>query len=266
MRLKITLQPERPDTAVPINYQYPLSAVVYRILHSADAAYAEFLHDEGYPSSNNRKLKLFVFSPLYSSKKARVENGTLRWFGKPDIWFFLGSPLEETFIQNFILGIFQQSSFSVGISSTVVRFMVTSVEALPAPEWKEKLRCRSMGPMVVSIRDDNHKQPVYLPPDSPQFAEGVRMNLLRKHEALHGPFTEPLDMKLTPDASYLERRGGAQGTSKLITIKEGRAEESKVRGFVFPFTLELSPPLLETAWDCGLGEKNSLGFGMWGVG
>ncbi|MBI4810670.1 MAG: CRISPR-associated endoribonuclease Cas6, partial [Ignavibacteriales bacterium] len=50
--------------------------------------------------------------------------------------------------------------------------------------------------------------------------------------------------------------------SKLITIKEGHKEETRVRGFMCPITIEGNPELIKLAYECGLGEKGSLGFGM----
>jgi CRISPR-associated endoribonuclease Cas6 len=50
--------------------------------------------------------------------------------------------------------------------------------------------------------------------------------------------------------------------SKLITIKQGREDETKVRGFMCPLKIEGNPALIALAYESGLGEKNSLGFGM----
>ena len=48
-----------------------------------------------------------------------------------------------------------------------------------------------------------------------------------------------------------------------MTIKEGhKTEETKIVGFEVPFTLQGSTKLMEIAYECGIGEKNSLGFGM----
>jgi len=39
-------------------------------------------------------------------------------------------------------------------------------------------------------------------------------------------------------------------------------EETKVRGFRCPVTLEGSVELIKLSYDSGLGEKGSMGFGM----
>ncbi len=40
---------------IPINYQYPISAAIYKFLQQADEEYARFLHDTGYQKANSLK-------------------------------------------------------------------------------------------------------------------------------------------------------------------------------------------------------------------
>ena len=52
-------------SSIPINYQYPLSAAIYKVLHQADEAYSLFLHETGYRKADSLKtFKLFTFSDL----------------------------------------------------------------------------------------------------------------------------------------------------------------------------------------------------------
>lgn len=61
MRLRLVLEPRKTFTKVPINYQYPLSVAIYKILQKASPDYAEFLHNRGYVTSAGRlMLKLMV--------------------------------------------------------------------------------------------------------------------------------------------------------------------------------------------------------------
>lgn len=262
MRLKISIMPEKPDSCIPINYQYSLSSMIYKLLYDAEPRYSAFLHDEGYPTSNGKRLKLFVFSKIFYEKTPILKNNFLQWYGKPALWFFLASPMEETFIQHVVIGLFKDSRIEIGFQGSSARFMITSVETIPKPEWKKTLDCTSLSPITVSISDPSRPYATYLPPDDLRFAEAIKMNLLRKHETLNGKFEDAHDVIFKPDAVYIDRKGGTSGISKLITIKEGTPDETKVRGYVFPFSIQLDKALLDTAWDCGLGEKNSVGFGM----
>lgn len=71
MRLKLTLQALHKPALLPFNYQYPISSAIYKIIQSADAKYASFLHDIGY-GEGNKNFKLFTFSDI---KTPLVKNG-----------------------------------------------------------------------------------------------------------------------------------------------------------------------------------------------
>ncbi len=65
MRFKLFLASQTAGAIIPINYQYPLSAAIYRILAKVDADYATFLHEKGYVVGEGLKhFKLFTFSDL----------------------------------------------------------------------------------------------------------------------------------------------------------------------------------------------------------
>ena len=49
---------------------------------------------------------------------------------------------------------------------------------------------------------------------------------------------------------------------KLIALKEGRSDETMVKGTLAPFRLQAPKELIEVGYECGFGEKNSQGFGM----
>ena len=47
MRFQISLSAIEGKT-LPLNYAYPLSAAIYKIIQTADVDYAAFLHNAGY--------------------------------------------------------------------------------------------------------------------------------------------------------------------------------------------------------------------------
>lgn len=64
MRLLITIAKEKHNgNVISLNYQYPLSAAIYRIIAKGNAAYAHFLHEQGY-GKKDKGFKLFTFSQL----------------------------------------------------------------------------------------------------------------------------------------------------------------------------------------------------------
>ena len=87
-------------------------------------------------------------------------------------------------------------------------------------------------------------------------------NLLRKYHVLHGRefacTSEQFSFAI--DHAYVERMNGK--IQKLITLKEGRSDETKIKGTLAPFRLKAPRELIEVGYECGFGEKNSMGFGM----
>ena len=93
----------------------------------------------------------------------------------------------------------------------------------------------------------------------------IGKNILNKYLSLYDQEPDDADFGCTLDEKFIADRGGPQKISKLITIKQGRSDETKVRGFMCPLTIEGNPELIKLAYESGLGEKNSLGFGMLGL-
>ena len=60
MRFKITFTRTGKQRMLPMDYQYYLSAWIYKVIGKADRAFAEFLHAEGY-SDGHRRFKLFNY-------------------------------------------------------------------------------------------------------------------------------------------------------------------------------------------------------------
>ena len=96
----------------------------------------------------------------------------------------------------------------------------------------------------------------------PELTEAIRNNLLSKYETVHQKQLANSRLEFKLDGEYLLKKGGEQGLSKLIIIKEGTTEETKVKAFECPFYLTGSQELKQIAWDCGIGQRNSLGLGM----
>ena len=256
MRLSLQLFPQNRDVTIPINYQYLLSAAIYKILQQASPDYAAFLHNLGYPAPSGRFMKLFTFSKLWLPK-AKLENRFLK-AGRGVCRLQIGSPMLDEFVQNFVLGLFESSKIVIVGRGCRAEFRVEQVEALPVPEFQPNMRFRCLSPIVTSTmraRGGGKLQPYYYRPDDEKLSEALRNNLLEKYEIIH--CKKPADHRLV---FRLESHDTPK--SKLITIKEGTPEETRIKAFETHFTLQGSPELMLTAWECGLGERGSQGFGM----
>lgn len=75
MRFNLKLAACHDTAVIPINYNYPLSSAIYRIIAKGDADYASFLHETGY----GKGFKFFSFSQI--NTRFNIENDRLRLLG-----------------------------------------------------------------------------------------------------------------------------------------------------------------------------------------
>ena len=258
MRFKITLSTDRDKfgNIMPINYQYELSAVVYRILASGSETFAEWLHENGFRLETGKQFKLFTFSRLKPEKFRIIrKSNQLELLSDKVEWQISFLPEKST--QRFVEGLFQKRVFEVGNRKSVVQFQVTSIEMLPSPEFTDTMTFETLSPISVSHRLDDGRDSYPKSADEFANAEWVRErllhNLLDKYEAFYG---DHFDSK-----SFFEMTTLTEPKSALVTIKAGRPQETKVRGFLSRIALRCPAELMRIAYESGLGEGNSQGFG-----
>lgn len=240
------------ETPFPINHQGLLAGLVYHLLGVSDPDYARFLHDEGYRPADDRaqRFKLFTFSWLHARRR-RVTGGTL-YLGPGPVDWFLSSPVHDFLVHGTTGLLAAGSVLRVGPAE----LPIVGIESLPAPVFGNVAHFTCLSPIVATLpRPDGSTQ--YLRPcDSDAFSEAVRRNLLKKHALIHGGPPRNDTLRLDFKAAYLAKDTKHGGTKK-ITIKN-----TDHIGAFAPLTLTGSPELIQTGFTCGLGGKNSAGFGM----
>ncbi|MDD3160813.1 MAG: CRISPR-associated endoribonuclease Cas6 [Bacteroidales bacterium] len=252
-RLKLAVDKYAFGNLLPFNYQYEQSAVIYKTLSKSDAAYSEWLHENGF-QFNDKQFKLFTYARLNIPKLKpqgdfiQILCDMLEW----DISF-----LPERSTQNFISGLFQQQTFELGNADAKVQLTVKNIDLLPSPEFSETMKFKTLSSIcLASMRPEGGL--AYLKPDDSGASELIRSNLLMKYKAFTGEdFPQddfPFDFKVL-----------SKPESSLITIKANTPEQSKVRGFKCRFQLTAPVELMKIAYESGIGGKGSLGFGMIGL-
>ena len=251
MRLRVTLSLNKP-LFVPLNYQDKLTGVVYAFLERANPIYARFLHDDGYPlpgecsECHAKHFKLFCFSPLLCAHR-RIEEGALR-LGPGTVEWLVASPVEQ-FLVEFASDLLTMGTLRVGRAV----LPIDSAETLPTSRFGNQGRFKCLSPIVAAVPSPRREAPDYLRPWDPRLTEHLRHNLVNKYEALHGQPPDDDHLCLSFDAEYLKTHRG----TKLICYKG-----VSVVGSFAPFALSGSAALIDTAYQCGIGEKNAAGFGM----
>ncbi|MCB9290690.1 MAG: CRISPR-associated endoribonuclease Cas6 [Lewinellaceae bacterium] len=259
MRLTITLQALERGTALPINYQYPLSSWIYQVLEQGDRELADFLHEEGYSGNSHRRFKFYSFSEL-RAPGARVQGNRLA-LTRPEARFSIGF-LANRAAQTMIMGLFRQAEpFWLGDSQYGGRFTVSAVEMQMLPPLREKADFFTTSPVVVSIGDPNPDGTPgrkYLSPFDEGFEAQFLGNLQQKYSIArqHGLLNEA---EPEPEASYTLLSHSAK--EKRIDLLRGQPGYTRVRGYKFRFRLHAPEPMLRLAMLAGVGEKNAMGFG-----
>ena len=166
------------------------------------------------------------------------------------------------FIEHLVIGLLHQPFVQIGRQ----RFRVETVKKLDPPGLGDDMQFIMLSPLVCSTKREGDKYPQYLMPGDEEFERVLLDNLLGKYAALHGKPFEDDNTKLVFEVQeeYLERKHGK--ITKLIKLKEGSPDETKVRGTLAPFRLCVPKELMEVGYYCGFGGLNAQGFGMVKVG
>jgi CRISPR-associated endoribonuclease Cas6 len=261
MRIEVNLYSLR-NGCLSLNYNYYLSSLIYRIVGAHSRKFAMKLHKDGF-KSDGKIFKAFTFSKIFYFDGAYVEGGNLILPQNCEVSFLVSSPYEE-FVKSFALGLTKTSKIWIGKKSNL--FELKSVELVFEPEIfdgdpLEEIEVKGVfiSPLVVS-KVDSLGRKVYLGCFDAEVPYLVRENLFKKFNAFYKFIPEDY-FEFNFSTDYLMNHDW----QKLIAIKEGTPEETKVKGMLAPFTLKGTRRLVKFSWEIGLGEKNSMGFGMWDI-
>jgi CRISPR-associated endoribonuclease Cas6 len=259
MRFRLTLQNPTSYTKITWNYNYLVMAWIYKKLEAADPDYANFLHQEGYQSDENRKkFKYLTFSPFHFNKgksefaatrEAMIIKGEEFYL---DLSFYMDKAAEK-----FIVGVFRDQVLELFNDRFRAKFQIGQITTLPEPEFSSSMIFHADAPMLVELRTEEQKYGDYLPPDHPDFGGLLALNLSDKYFNATGNRVEKEEIKfeLLSDPKKIK--------SRMITIKEKSNEATELKGYHnFDFRLTAPMEVLKCGYYSGLGRFNTEGLGM----
>lgn len=250
---------------IPFNYAYALTGVLYRLLANADADYARFLHERGYRTNGaagpRKTFRLFTFSDL------RMHGYQVR---PRESCFVLTSPVIDWTLsfyvdraaEAFVTGLFQNQRLTVANRQHRTSLTVERVEMLPVALTDNAVTLRTLSPVVVAEKSERRSglptMDQYLHPSDALFGPLLLQNMIDKYRSVNPDADGPT----IADFSYRLLTPPEKARSRLVTIKEGTREETKVRGWYgFDFALTGSAEVLEVGLLAGVGRYNAEGFG-----
>lgn len=254
MQFKLTLTTVTSNQTIPLNYQYELSAWIYKIIEKADAEYSDFLHNVGY-SVGRKTFKFFSFSNLVIPN-FDIQGDRLQ-IRSEEITLFISFYVDKA-AEHFIIGLFQDQKFSIGDIRSKASFHVKNIESLTEADIGNTVLLRPLSPIVIDEKQEKG-QNIYLSPSDKNFGNYLLENLFEKYRATEQvipPGWQDFEMKFELlDAQKIK--------SRLVTLKANTKQETKVRGYShFKFRLTAPKELIELGLLAGIGRMNGQGFGF----
>ncbi len=227
--------------SLPLGYNHILQGFIYNILRDAPE-YSDFLHDHGY-MDENRPFKLFVFSQIDGEYEVNVPNISFN----ETISFEIRSPLAD-FCDIFFLALMHREQYILNGQEVFLTGCVATKRIIT----EDEINVRTLSPIVLSktCMNDDSKKTVYISPDDDGYEAAVLSNFANKYRAAYSADPEP-GLHICPVT--------VTGKDKVVTKFGGKIYITAWNGI---YRLKGDPSHLQFLYDCGVGAKNSQGFGM----
>ena len=236
MRFKITFRSPAPDARLPLSYNAALSSTLKEWLGGA----------------NNDHVPPFVFSRLViKSKLVDMKSSTIRVLS-PTAVLHVGCYSHGASDAD-VMGSLTGRSAAFGLK-------VENVELLGPPHWASAMHLRMLSPTVVcgSGRE-------FLTPDAPGFVEQLRSRLVERYAlATRDGQQGSRDFEVVLEDRYVSQRGGAGSIVKNIRFQDDTGARNDLKAFLCPVILRGDPDIIAFAYDAGIGDFTTFGFGMLG--
>lgn len=237
MRLEIILKGKN-NFKVPFNYNHILSAIIYNKI--ADLNFANELH-------SSKSFKFFTFSQIYIPKRRIVKDGIIAKDGV--ISFYISSP-NDFLIKSLVDGFLED----LEISFQNQKLTIQKIEALKTPEFSSKSEFKTLAPIIVRTKKEiDGELKIWDLAPSDKFFKSLENNLIKKYIKFNNLTKTDKKINIYSDMNFVKR--------KRISINKGNATTHH-RAYMMDLILEGDLGLIKFAYDVGIGEKNSMGFGM----
>ena len=255
MRLTLKFKITKKQQLLPLNYQYPISAWIYKVFAQADKEFATKLHESGYKLENGKTFKLFTFSQL------RFPKNTWKIIPRSDrmktwsnyAFLTIAFQLPEQ-MENFVVGLFKQQKAFIGDKISGIEMEVENIEVIKEkiPDTKT-VQIKLLSPITLGLLENNKKHETYILPTHPKYKELFLKNLTDKYTATgkNNISIENLDFNITKLNTKTTKQ----------TIKAHTSAQTEVRGYWFDFELTAPKEIIEIGLNAGFGSMNSIGFG-----
>jgi len=264
MRLLLALK-SIDNNSIPVNYNYPLSAAIYKLLKFGSKEFSKFLHDVGFVT-RNKTYKLFTFAlkfDKYSISKNQIK------LHSPMAKLYISTPLVDDFLKNVVVGSFKNQTIEIASEGIRTTFAIEQMEGYRDYLFTDNMKFYLYSPLVLStFEKERSTQQYYF-----RFSDDIRdisrvfnNNLFNKFRIVHGEDYKGEPLRFCWDQKFInDRLAKHKRITKMVSVSPSGIKPINIIANNAPFSLEGDPKLIKVGYDCGFGEKNSLGFGMAGI-
>lgn len=234
MRIKVCMLAEE-DITLPIAYNHIIQKSIYNIL---DEDYASKLHDLGY-KYKNKVFKLFNFSKFEIENKRIQNNKITIQKGKVDI---IISSIDEAFIFKIISAFIEHKCL-------IFREGILKVNEIYSKKQlnRERVVVLTKSPVVV-VKPTRESRTKFYNPQDKEFLNSIKNNIIAKYNSFYNEeYKGSLNIEILDENNI----------RKTIDKYKSWVYEGYLGGFI----IEGDIKIVELAYSCGLGSKNSQGFG-----
>ena len=237
MQLLIELQ-KIDQFSLPISYNYLLQSMIYDLLKNKENLSSQ-LHERGY-QIEDKHFKLFTFSLLRGQYK--IHGKRIEFLDKV---LFEIRTVDKTILLSIVESLLNLDTLRIG--QNLVKILNVKIGHKKLTENSYKIRMIS--PLVVRSTDAETKKTLYYYPFDTEFKSRIMENFERKYQAYYhkvptGRFDiEPINFSLK---------------NKFVT----KYKDYLITGWRGEFEIRGDAEVLDFLYQVGLGEKNSMGFGM----
>lgn len=254
MRFSLTLEAERERSIIPINYQYPLSAAIYKILAKGDKGYAKFLHERGY----GKGYKFFTFSDLEIQYN---RDGDRMILLEPLVKLIVCFQLPEA-SRTFVEGLFKSEQIVIADKNSRAVFRVQSIVSLPNPllDYADveviQVLTRPISAVVAGNKNAYGRYD-FFDPDDLRFSESLIYSWEQKIAAAWGRDVSESSVLIVEVDKYKNPY-----RSRLVAIKAGSNSQTRIRGFLnFKLRLTGERRFIDLLLNAGAGLYSAQGMG-----
>lgn len=241
MRIKIVFEPYNKNNIIlPQHYNYLIQGFIYTNLKKH---IAKKVHNVGF-KYQKRKFRFFTFSRIFGDFDI-TENGIVY---KSTCTIWIASPMTEI-LESFVSSLAHKIKVKLGDNYC----QISAMEVPFTKKYPAELMVRTLSPITVYTTlytQDQRKKTYYYNPFEDEFSKQIKENLTKKYTVLYGETDSELNFSIVP--YKVSQR------NEHVVIYKGTV----VKAWSGIYKITGTEDLMQVAFDCGLGAKNSQGFGM----